>query len=142
MLWLCTRWRIYKYPVSIDLLSPFLQDEDETVRAATVHILGIMSKQIPLHWLVEALHDTNWHVREVAVFALAKQGSRIPREVLMAALHDKDGSVREAAYFVLHQNSVDETSSALYGQLREEIPMQHELYDPTRLNGKQQRSFT
>src|SRR5450631_157714 len=81
------------YPVPIDLLSPFLQDEDATVRAATVHTLSIISKQIPLHWLIKALHDTNWHVREVAVFALAKQESRIPREVLMTALHDKDGSV-------------------------------------------------
>jgi HEAT repeats len=125
-----------KYPVSIDLLSPFLQDEDATVRAATVHALSIISKQVPLHWLIKALHDTNWHVREVAIFALAKQGSRIPREVLMTALHDKDGSVREAASFVLQQNSVDKNSSALYGQLREEIPMHHELYDPTRINDK------
>ena len=125
-----------KYPVSIDLLSPFLQDEDATVRATTVHALSIISKQVPLHWLIKAFHDTNWHVREVAIFALAKQGSRIPREILMTALHDKDGSVREAASFVLQKNSVDKNSSALYGQLREEIPMHHELYDPTRLNDK------
>lgn len=125
-----------EHTVSLDLLSPFLHDEDETVRATTVAMLGTMSKQVPLHWLVEALHDTNWHVREAAVFALAKQGARIPIEVLMTALHDRDGSVREAASFVLRQNSFDKTSFALYGQLREETPMQHELYDPTRLNGK------
>jgi HEAT repeats len=125
-----------KYPVSIDLLSPFLQDKDATVRAATVHALSIISKQVPLHWLIEAFHDPNWHVREVAVFALAKQGSRVPREIFMAALHDKDGSVREAASFVLQQNSVDHNSSGLYGQLREETPMHNELYDPTRLNGQ------
>lgn len=125
-----------QYPVSIDLLSPFLQDEDATVRATTLHTLSIMNMRIPLHWLIEALHDTNWHVREVAVFVLAKQGPRIPKEVLMAALHDKDGSVREAANYVLQRNSVDKISSALYGQLREEIPMHHKLYDPTGLNGK------
>jgi hypothetical protein len=122
------------YPVSIDLLSPLLQDEDATVRATTIHALSMISKHMPLHWLIEALHDTNWHVREVAVFALAKQGARVPREVLMAALHDKDGSVREAASFVLQQN--DHTSSDLYGQLREETPMHNELYDPIRRNGK------
>ncbi|MBA2391462.1 MAG: HEAT repeat domain-containing protein [Ktedonobacteraceae bacterium] len=122
------------YPVSIDLLSPLLQDEDATVRATTIHALSMISKHMPLHWLIEALHDTDWHVREVAVFALAKQGARVPREVLMAALHDKDGSVREAASFVLQQN--DHTSSDLYGQLREETPMHNELYDPTRRNGK------
>jgi HEAT repeats len=125
-----------KYPVSIDLLSPFLQDKDATVRAATVHALSMISKQVPLHWLIEAFHDPNWHVREVAVFALAKQGARVPREIFMAALHDKDGSVREAASFVLQQNSVDHNSSGLYGQLREETPMHNELYDPTRLNGQ------
>jgi HEAT repeats len=122
-----------KDPVSIDLLSPFLQDEDATVRATTVHALSMMSKLVPLHWLIEAFHDTDWHVREVAVFALAKQGARVPREIFMAALHDKDGSVREAASFVLQQNH---NSSALYGQLREETPMHNELYDPTRLNGQ------
>jgi hypothetical protein len=124
-----------EHPVSLNLLAPFLQDEDETVRATTIDVLGTMSKQVPLHWLVEALHDTNWHVREAAVFALAKQGARVPKEVLMTALHDRDGSVREAASFVLH-NSTAETSSALYGQLREETVMQRELYDPARLNGK------
>jgi hypothetical protein len=123
-----------KYPVSIDLLSPFLQDKDATVRASTVHALSMMSKQVPLHWLIEAFHDPNWHVREVAVFALAKLGARVPREIFMAALHDKDGSVREAASFALQQNSVEHNSSSLYGQLREETPMHHELYDPTRLN--------
>ncbi len=125
-----------EHPVSLDLLSPFLKDADETVRATTLDVLSTMSKQVPLHWLVEALHDTNWHVREAAIFALAKQGARVPIEVLMTALHDKDGSVREAASFALHQSSVDETSLALYGQLREETSMQRELYDPARLNGK------
>ncbi len=126
-------------PISIDLLSPLLQDEDATVRATTIHALSMISEHMPLHWLIEALHDTDWHVREVAVFALAKQGARVPREVLMAALHDKDGSVREAASFVLQQN--DHASSDLYGQLREETPMHNELYDPTRRNGHSSESI-
>src|SRR5450432_661533 len=49
-----------KYPVSINLLSPFLQDKDATVRAATVHVLSMMSEQVPLHWLIEAFHDPDW----------------------------------------------------------------------------------
>jgi hypothetical protein len=129
-----------RYPVSIDLLSPLLQDKDATVRAATVHVLSMISKQVPLHWLIEAFHDPDWHVREVAIFALAKQGARVPREILMAALHDKDGSVREAASFVLQQNSVEHNSSSLYGQLREETSMHNEFYDPTRLNGRSSES--
>jgi len=132
---LCTLEKM-EYTISIELLAPFLKDEDEAVRAAAIHMLGTMGQQVPLSWLVEAVHDMHWQVRETAIFALAKQGHRIPIEVLMTALHDGDGSVREAASFVLQQSPVDETSSALYGQLREETFMQRDLYDPARLNGK------
>ncbi len=125
--------------LSLDQLAPLLHDEDETVRATTLYVLGRMSEgpvQVPLHWLVAALQDKNWHVRENAVFALAQQGARVPIEVIMTALHDRDGSVREAASFVLQQRSGDATASALYGQLREETSMQHELYDPNHSNSK------
>src|SRR5438876_4665745 len=128
--------KLEQQAISLDLLAPFLNAEDETVRATTIYILSTMSQEVPLHWLVKALHDKNWHVRENAVFALAKQGTRVPIEVLMTALHDRDGSVREAASFVLQQRSDHATVSALYGQLREETSMQREPYDPAYSNGK------
>jgi hypothetical protein len=101
-----------------------LTDEDETVRASAVHVLGNMQRRqaLPLHRLVEALGDADWHVRETAVFALGKQGERIPQEVIKTALYDKDFSVREAARLVLQWHTTD--NSVTYGKLWEQANMQ------------------
>ncbi len=119
---------------SVSLIASALEDQDESVRAAAVHALGNIEKQPTTYWLIVALHDADWHVRETAVLALGKQ--KVPREVFMTALHDTDESVREAATLALQWHAAEDRSSASYGKLWEQKPMQSEKHDTISLNGK------
>ncbi len=83
-----------------------LDDEDGSVRAIAVRILGNLAHEgehVPVERLLVALHDSEWHVRETTVFALEKLGGHAYVEALHSVLHDADADVQEAAKLVLQQ---------------------------------------
>lgn len=129
-----------EHDVPVELLVSALDDEDESVRAAAVHALGNIGKWVPLRRLTEALHDSNWHVRETAVLTLGKQEQHVPDEVFITALRDTDGSVREAARLALQWNAAEERIAVTYGRLWEKKTMQHNDYDATLSDDKENRS--
>ncbi len=87
-------------PVPIELLLQALHDEDASVRAVAVRLLGERDDNAAMTALETALDDSDCHVRETAVFALGQLISP-PVDLLIQAQHDEDSVVREAATSVL-----------------------------------------
>ncbi len=82
------------------LLFIALNDEDGSVRACAIRVLGVrndLSKRVVLEQLEAALHDKEWHVRETAVNALAALDDQTSLAALRDALHDTDDAVQDAA---------------------------------------------
>ncbi|HTK06461.1 MAG TPA: HEAT repeat domain-containing protein [Ktedonobacteraceae bacterium] len=102
---------------SFQLLLAALHDEDDSVRACAIRVLGRRSdsaKHVALEQLETALHDSAWHVRETAVYALAVLGDQTSLLALREALHDSDDAVRQAAQIAIQrlQHEADKRESS------------------------------
>lgn len=67
-------------PTSLALLFPALRDEDPSVRATAVRVLGTrgnLADPATFAHLETALHDSDWHVRATALRALNMEGTSL-----------------------------------------------------------------
>jgi WD40 repeat protein len=90
-----------KDPDAFRLLLTALHDEDGSVRACAIRVLGTRNdplKYFALEQLETALHDSEWHVRETAIYALAELGDQTSLFVLRDVLNDTDDAVHAAAH--------------------------------------------
>src|SRR5260370_11909292 len=91
---------------SWQLLLTVLEDEDPSVRASAVCVLGARgdrTDQSVYARLLETLRDPEWHVRETAVYALGALGGSTALLTVRDSLYDNDDTVRRAALLVIQR---------------------------------------
>lgn len=110
-----TDWRVRTRAISeleehanslpFDVLIAALHDDDVSVRAVAVRVLG-RKGLLALPYINGALEDSEWLVREAAALTLGELGKKASMEKLLASLGDENEFVREATSMVLEQNRV------------------------------------